>query len=252
MNSNLNYKLIEDFQSLIREVELQSGKQIINLISHELRNPLAIISSNLQLLKEKRSLMDENMLDDSFSLCEEAIQSMTGFISGICFLNNVFKGELKAHRSWIELDPLLDKLVRVCAPTEFNRSRVRVEKQDGLNRIYTDGDLLRRILTHLLGNALSFSSEIVRVELTKINEELVVRVSDKGIGIPEDEKHLIFEPFTRCRNVNMISGSGTGLTIVKACVELLGGMIDFESVQNQGTTFIIKIGIHESPKSIDH
>lgn len=248
MNSNL----AKDIRVLIREAELQSGKQIISLISHELRNPLAIINSNLQLLKSARYQLDNEIVADSFSLCEEAIHSMTGFISEICFLNTVFKGELKANLNWIELDALLEKLRLSCASTEFNRIRLRIEKQTGLNKIYTDGDLLWRILTQVVQNALNYSSELVLVELIKIHEELIIRVSDTGIGIPGNEKELIFEPFSRCSNVKMISGSGIGLTIVKACVELLGGTIDFESVRNQGTMFTIKIGVYESQKSVDN
>lgn len=250
MNSNL----IKDVRlpELNPIADFQTSKQIVSLIAHEMRNPLAIISSNLQLLKSGHYQLEDSIVEDAFALCTEAIQSMTEFIHEICFLNTAFKGELKACFGTVELDVLLEKVLAICASSDFNRSRVQIEKQNGLNTVYTDGNILRRLLVQLVRNALNFSSEKVRIELSEAHTELVIRISDRGIGIPENEKHLIFEPFARCSNIKMISGSGIGLTIVKACVELLGGIIDFESVQNHGTTFTIKISIHESEKGIDY
>lgn len=252
MNSEFNHNLPKDIPPLAGNTELQSCKQIVSLIAHEMRNPLAIISSNLQLLKSGRYQLEDTIIEDSFFLCEEAIRSMSEFIGEICFVNNAFKSRLKASFGTVELNTLLANALAVCAPSEFNRNRIKIEKQNGLETVYSDSDMLRRIVIQLVRNALDFSSGTVLVKLEIADNEFIIQVIDQGIGIPDNEKHLIFEPFIRCSNVKMASGSGIGLAIVKACVELLRGRIDFESVLNQGTRFTVKISIHEFEKGIDN
>src|SRR5262249_35671764 len=83
--------------------------------------------------------------------------------------------------------------------------------------------------------------KVIRVSLEYVKKELVLKVSDEGIGIPEaDLKHL-FEPFHRAANVGAISGTGLGLVIIKESVELHGGTINVESRVDFGTTFTIRI-----------
>ncbi|WP_163711591.1 sensor histidine kinase [Mangrovibacterium lignilyticum] len=242
-----NLKDISDdkVQDLVREAEFKSGKQIISLISHEMRTPLSIISSNVQLLKSFRFNLDEKMVNDTFLLCEEAISSLTDFIENVYFLNTAFKGEVKARYSPVDLNLFIDEVVNKAADSEFNRSRIKVKKEILMDPFFTDRILLMRCLDNLLVNALNFSSEDIQLEVLSRENELVITIEDQGIGIPGEEKELVFEPFKRCSNVKMISGCGIGLPIVKICVGLLGGSIDFTSKLNQGTEFIIKIRNHE-------
>lgn len=243
----LNLKEIgdEEIQSLIQKAELNSGKQIISLISHEMRTPLSIISSNVQLLKSFSFNLDDKMVNDTFMLCEEAISSLTKFIENIYFLNAAFKGEVRVSYSPVNLDSLIDELVKQVPNGEFNCSRIRVVKEIKKDPFFTDKILLKRCLSSLLINALNFSSEDVYLKVLSGENELVITLADQGIGIPSEEEELIFEPFKRCSNVKMISGCGIGLPIVKMCVELLKGSIDFTSKLNQGTKFIVKIRNHE-------
>jgi len=242
-----NLKDIEDgeIQSLIRQAEFDSGKQVISLISHEMRTPLSIISSNVQLLKSFSFNLDDKMVKDTFTLCEEAISSLTKFIENIYFLNSAFKGDVRVHCSPVDLNSFIDEVVRQVANSEFNQSRICVKKEMLSEPFFTDKVLLKRCLDSLLTNALNFSSEDVQLKVLSGKNELVITIADHGIGIPEDELDLVFEPFKRCSNVRMISGCGIGLPIVKMCVDLLKGRIDFTSKVNQGTEFIIKISNHE-------
>ena len=73
--------------------------------------------------------------------------------------------------------------------------------------------------------------------------EVIFRVSDQGIGIPEEDQSVLFEAFHRGKNTENIHGTGLGLTIVKNCVEAHGGIITFSSILGQGTTFDVFISI---------
>ncbi|WP_372772471.1 sensor histidine kinase [Mangrovibacterium sp.] len=245
MTFSLKDSNTDELKKLVRLAELKSGRQIISLISHEMRTPLSIISSNVQLLKSFNYELNDTMVNDTFLLCEEAIGSLTDFIESVYFLNTAFKGEVKVHYSGVDLVTFINELVEKVAGSEFNHNRIQVTKENLSDPFFTDKVLLKRCLEHLLVNALNFSSEDVQLKLSSVKDELVITIEDHGIGIPADEKDLIFEPFKRCSNVKMISGCGIGLAIVRMCIELLEGDIDFTSTLNQGSTFIIKIRNHE-------
>jgi signal transduction histidine kinase len=80
------------------------------------------------------------------------------------------------------------------------------------------------------------------------NNILTLIVSDKGIGIPVDEQHHLFERFFRARNVTNIEGTGLGLNIVGKYVALLNGTIEFESKPGKGTTFIVTLPLKDNTK----
>jgi signal transduction histidine kinase len=108
-----------------------------------------------------------------------------------------------------------------------------------------DSQLLSHILGNLLANALKYSpaGSEVGFEMEAAPASISFLISDSGIGIPENEHPRIFESFHRARNVGNVEGTGLGLTIVKQCVELHGGTVDFESEAGRGSTFIVCLPI---------
>jgi signal transduction histidine kinase len=97
------------------------------------------------------------------------------------------------------------------------------------------------MLVNLLSNAFKYSPENVNIEfhIQTIEGKLLIRVSDNGIGIPDEEKGYLFQPFHRCKNSSDFPGSGLGLSIVKKAVEIHRGEISFSSELNNGTVFTI-------------
>ena len=111
--------------------------------------------------------------------------------------------------------------------------------------IKSDKRILTNILFNLLSNAIKYSGEGTKVIFhgEVVNDQLVIKVKDEGIGIPEEEQKHIFSRFFRAKNVENIKGTGLGLNIVQRYVELLNGNINFESKSNKGTTFTIHLPI---------
>ncbi|MBZ0293342.1 MAG: HAMP domain-containing histidine kinase, partial [Anaerolineae bacterium] len=108
-----------------------------------------------------------------------------------------------------------------------------------------DRRLLRYTINNLLTNALKYSPEggEVRLSLTMQGKNAIVRVSDQGIGIPEEDLTRLFEPFHRAGNVDRYQGTGLGLAIAKQVADLHKGTITVESKVNQGTTFTVTLPI---------
>jgi signal transduction histidine kinase len=110
-------------------------------------------------------------------------------------------------------------------------------------QVSVDEFLLRHILQNLVSNAIKYSKVggTVNIVLACSTTHLTIRVEDHGIGIPQQHQHRLFEAFHRAANVGQIQGTGIGLTIVKRAVDAHGGAIEFNSVEGQGTTFIIRL-----------
>jgi signal transduction histidine kinase len=111
--------------------------------------------------------------------------------------------------------------------------------------VTADEKLLRQILMNLLVNAVKYSpgGGIVKL-IAKVNDNnILMEISDQGIGIPEGNMAVLFEPFCRGENVGSIQGTGLGLSIVKNSVEMHNGSIDVKSKINAGTSFYLNIPI---------
>jgi signal transduction histidine kinase len=118
-----------------------------------------------------------------------------------------------------------------------------VYNHDGNKMVCLDKKLLTNIFFNLISNAIKFSPEEKPIVITtKVLSSLInIWVEDKGIGISKADQEHLFERFFRGNNATHIQGTGLGLNIVAKYVELMKGRIDFESKENEGTTFNITI-----------
>ena len=117
-------------------------------------------------------------------------------------------------------------------------------------KVIGDKSGLQQVFINLINNAVKFSRQggIVNLVVSENETEILIRISDSGVGIPQQAIPHLFERFYRAKNVTIaeIPGSGIGLYIVKSIVEALGGTIQVESVVDQGTTFIVSLKRFES------
>jgi len=215
--------------------------QVVSMLSHDLRTPLAVIQTSTDLLSRYETKISREERSQKFIIIERQVE----------FILEILEDTVKAARGKLsqrEFQPTpinIDTLCRVsveeivtarsdAAPVVFvNRSDVRVAMVDEV--------LLSRILINLLSNAVKYSprSDEVRLELDKDEDHLIIRVIDHGIGIPESDLKRIFESFYRTRNAQDFEGSGLGLAIVQDCVERHGGQITVTSQLDKGTTFTV-------------
>jgi len=111
--------------------------------------------------------------------------------------------------------------------------------------ITSDSELLYQVFENLLSNSVKYSKDgqevIFKIEFE--DGKLIGTIKDNGIGIPESEHSQLFDRFFRAKNVGVVEGSGLGLSIVKKCMDVLGGEISFESNYKKGTTFRVEIPV---------
>lgn len=215
--------------------------QIISTISHELRTPVAIIKSNIQLLRKFSYNMAEPVLEESFSLCEESVEDVTRFLDNIQLLNSANKSRIHPVFSSFRTKRIIHHLFSWLDQMNLDSHRVVLHWDLKDQEIVSDKKYLSQIILNILSNALKFSKEKVQLFIGTSHKELSIMVHDSGIGIPEHEIEEIFQPFSRASNVKQYAGTGLGLAIVHGMVENLGGEIQVSSDVGKGTVIQIII-----------
>jgi signal transduction histidine kinase len=159
----------------------------------------------------------------------------------------VAKSQIIPSLSLFKLKNLIQKVYVELEKQNLDYKRILVNWEMPVSDVYTDPMLIRQILVNLCSNALKFSNKDVELFFKTTNQELTIKIQDFGIGIPDVETELVFNPFHRAPNGKRVPGYGLGLAIVGSVTEYLGGKVYLASTVNQGTTIKIIIPCETSP-----
>lgn len=245
-----NAYLYEDLQkSQAREQaerdinELKS--RFISMTSHEFRTPLTAILGTTELIKHYGQGWDTTKQHSYLDRIQKNVKHMTGLLDDVLVLSKADVGKVDFNPQKINLEEFCGNLVEELQLNTKQEQEIEYAIEGKNLDAYVDEKILRQILSNLLTNAIKYSSKntIVRLDVLVTDEEATFYIKDQGIGIPEADQQHLFESFHRATNVGQIQGTGLGLAIVKKSVELHKGTITFESVADQGTTFIVNLPI---------
>ncbi|MBA4055265.1 MAG: hypothetical protein C0490_11175 [Marivirga sp.] len=232
-------------KALEKEKELSLLKsQFVTMASHKFRTPLSTILSSVFLL-ENNTEADETEKKSYFDKIKRSVHNLTGLLNDFLSLGKLEEGKVKVAYSETDIKSFFHDFLQEIGSIKKTKQKI-VFNYDGLACVVmTDQLLLKNILMSLLSNAIEYSSFDAEIQLTVElkKENLKIKVSDNGIGIPEDEQHQIFKRFYRGQNANNVEGTGLGLNIAKKYIRLLKGSIEFTSQVNKGTTFITNIPV---------
>ncbi|MBL7858439.1 MAG: PAS domain S-box protein [Cyclobacteriaceae bacterium] len=235
-------------RSLEKEKELAAIKsQFASTVSHEFRTPLSTIKLSANHIRKYKTRMTDSDIDAKIGVMLKQVEHMTHLLEDVLTISRAEGTKIKTAKVPVVLveffSILKDQVERM------NNETHTVELQFDLLQpvLYTDPDLLRNIFINLLNNAIKFSpgKSVVKVRVAQNAEGWCVRVQDEGIGFPADDARKIFEPFFRASNATIIQGTGLGLSIVKRAVDLLGGSIDVQSNEGEGSVFHVTIPTSE-------
>lgn len=179
-------------------------------------------------------------------LSEKESLRMVGLIDSVLQLEKMRTGNVKLRLAAVDICELLDKCQDAVAllAGEKQIEMKREYAQAKGTQIQADAFWLQQVVVNILSNAIKFSppSAPVTTALQTTPTEVVIRISDKGPGIPKDERKLVFERFHRVMSTSSsVAGSGLGLTISRELVEMHHGSIDIESEVGVGSTFNIRL-----------
>ncbi|MEL6559655.1 MAG: PAS domain S-box protein [Bacteroidota bacterium] len=226
--------------ALKKQTELNNLKSsFVSMTSHELRTPLTTISTDVELLNYFLDNGDQINIDrfkKIISRMDLNLDRLNHLINNILLI-----GQLDSQK--VPFSPentdIMDLVAKQIINNYANRDReLKYEVAGNPYQMQVDRKLFTQILDNLVNNAYKYSetgSPELKLEFQE--KQLLIHVTDHGIGIPESEHAKMFGSFFRASNVGSVQGSGLGLSIVNQFVKLHDGNITFKSIVNQGTTF---------------
>lgn len=228
----------------------------LNNVSHEVRTPLNGIVGFAQFLSDDSLTPDDKK--DFVSALNISVSRLTDTINDIMDVSLLMSGNMIVHPENVNLKMLMEEVYRKNlfeAKTKNLDLQLLNDELPAGSVIISDVGMLAKITNELVGNAIKYTQKgFVRFGVELHGHEIVLRVSDSGIGISTEAKNKIFEPFMQADNssTRQYEGSGLGLTIVKGLTELLNGSIALESSAENGTSFTIKLPCTDlsGPKTI--
>ncbi len=229
---------------LEREKELSDLKtRFVSMVSHEFRTPLTIIRSSAQMIDKFMDGLSDVERSEYLARILKTVDNMTDMLENVIFIGKSDAQKIQFRRESLNLPDFCSSIIKdFKVGLEIDRNIV-LRNLASENVANLDERLMRQMLFNLLSNAVKYSENDKHIELEIKNDGEFVefKITDYGIGIPEDEVEDIFELFRRGRNVGSISGTGLGMSVVYRAVKLHGGSIDVQTKVNRGTAFIVRI-----------
>jgi K+-sensing histidine kinase KdpD len=217
--------------ALRRSDELKTA--LLRAVSHDLRTPLtAIIAAGAAL--DSPSITAEERHELSEAVVEEGGR-LSRLVENLLDVSRLESGNAAPRREQVALAEVLEAARRSIGPAGDS---VRLAPDEDLPALSADPAQLERAFANLLENGVVHGGgEPVLVRSRQVGPRLVVRVVDRGPGIPHNDRERIFEPFYRLGSGG--EGSGLGLAIARGFIEANGGEVDVESLPGQGSSFVV-------------
>ncbi len=258
----LQYRM-HNLKQLNSELEAETDKaeraakaksSFLAAMSHELRTPMNGVLGISQLIAEETK---EPVTKEHIKVILDSGQHLMTILNDILDFSKVEENKLELEEAPFHLEQVLTPVCSAIQPLIDEKSIELIVENDVPNNTEFTGDCarLRQILFNLAGNAVKFTNEghvLIRTELNSEDKQLLIIVSDTGIGIAPDKQGRVFNSFEQADSstTRRFGGTGLGLAIVKKLTELMGGSITLKSVEGVGTQFIVTLPIpwNESEK----
>ena len=227
------------------EREHQRKDEFLAMLAHELRNPLAPISSAAQLLRVL--FADVPRIKDVSGVISRQVAHMTHLVDDLLDVSRVTRGLVTINQTTVELGAVLREAAEQIKPViDARKHRLTLEIAPEALPVCGDRTRLVQVAANLLNNAAKYTPDggELHVSLAQDGAMAVLRISDNGIGIGADLLPVVFDLFTQAERTpdRAQGGLGLGLALVKKLVELHGGAVEVSSAgQGQGSTFTVRL-----------
>ena len=237
-------------QKMLEYEELDKVKTaVLSVVSHELRTPLATIKGYATMLLRYNTRLEVEEKLKYLQSIDGATDRLTDLVNHLLDMSRLDAGLLRMEKAPTRVSDLLKKAVAEACMTRKNHD-IKLETSKRLPTLSLDPRRIRQVIDNLIDNACKYSSTGTEILVTACRKrnELVISVSDHGVGIPESEVDRIFDRMYRLeqRLARNPTGLGLGLSLCKGLVEAHGGRIWLKSKEGKGSTFSFCIPVEST------
>lgn len=220
---------------------------LFNSISHEMKTPLASIQGAVSSLLDDEDLYDLNQKAALLNSIKQGALRMSRVVNNLLDMARLEGGYMKLNTDWFDIQDIIGVTLRENREV-LRDHQVKIEVPDKTRLIRVDYGLIEQVLTNLLHNAVKYSPEDsqIEVQVSEINQELLVVVADQGTGIANGDEERIFDKFYRLQSPGNVSGTGLGLSICRGIIEAHGGKIWAKKRPGGGSQLHFTLPIEET------
>lgn len=225
-----------------KEKELNQLKtRFVSMASHEFRTPLSSIQLSASLIDKYTSKNDAASVEKHTLKIKNSINNLTTILNDFLSLEKLEAGKVEPAAQSFSIVSFAEEITEEMQLMTKQNQHIVYQHTGTSATVFLDSNLLRNCIINLVSNSIKYSGEDTLIQFNTIlnNEELILEISDNGIGIPDTDQSNLFEPFFRAHNTGDIPGTGLGLNIVKRYVGLMNGTVACQSKLNSGTVFTL-------------
>ena len=231
--------------TMLKQKSLEEMKSdFTNNITHELKTPVAVAYAANDALLNFDAGNDPEKRREYLEISQGQLEKLEGMIEQILSMSMESRKTFELKKEDIALEPLLQSLAQQHKLSAEKPCEINIDVEEGMILV-ADRFHLSNIIGNLIDNAIKYSGDSVRIDITarRANEGTEIRIRDNGIGIAPDKQKHIFEKFYRVPtgNVHDVKGYGLGLYYAKTMVEKHGGTIEVSSTPGKGSEFILTL-----------
>jgi two-component system sensor histidine kinase KdpD len=219
---------------------------LLQAVSHDLRTPLAGIKASASSLRQPDIAWSEEDRQEFLRTIEDETDRLTDLVTNLLDMSRIQAGAVTPLQRPVGLDGIVPAAL---AGLGVRGRAVVVDVPETLPAVNTDPAMLERVVANLVDNALLHShtdaEHPVRVEAGAVGTYVLLRVIDRGTGIPPALRERVFEPFQRLGDSGNGTGVGLGLAVARGFVRVLGGDLTIEDTPGGGTTMVIELDVVE-------
>jgi signal transduction histidine kinase len=245
-----NRRVLEETNRKLVELDQTKNRFFAN-ISHELRTPLTLLLAPLESLIQEHGSSFRPQTSELLTIMQTNGLRLLKLINDLLDLVRLESGRMEVKLETVAMESFLRGLSNAVSKTAEDRGvKLETSVDPGLRAARTDIDKLEKILLNLLFNALKFTPAggVVRLTAARQNGEMVLAVSDTGVGISNEKVPYIFDRFWQADNSTQrkYHGVGIGLALVKELVEVQGGAVEVSSEVDRGSVFTVRLPYQEA------
>lgn len=238
---------IEEARLLTETEQLRSA--LLSSVSHDLRTPLVSILGSATTLTSVDNLTEASRRELAQTILDES-ERLNRFVQNLLDMTRLGYGALQPKREWCDMREIAGRAMKQFAKALEKRD-VTFDIPPTLPLVHVDPVLMEQVLANIMDNALKYTAEGGRIviQAAKKDSDLVLRISDNGLGIPPESRNAVFDIFYRVRaKDSQIAGTGLGLSICRGIVEAHGGrIVAKDGPKNKGTTIEITLPLTDAP-----